>query len=81
MIGCSDGNNGGARAIAADPEPLLVEPSQVADEFGPHAVGHQRLVAIDANRDNRSIPYDVWYPVDAVDSADQPSNARRMLAL
>jgi hypothetical protein len=34
VIGCSDGNNGGTRAIAEDPEPLLVEPSQVADEFG-----------------------------------------------
>jgi predicted dienelactone hydrolase len=72
VMACSDGNGGGGTVLTQIVEPELVEPDQVADEFGPFAVGHQRLVAIDVNRDNRSLPYDVWYPVDADDAAEEP---------
>lgn len=34
------------------------------DEFGPFDVGHTSFVAVDPSRGARSIPVDVWYPVD-----------------
>ena len=34
------------------------------DSLGTFAVGHTSFVAVDADRGDRSIPIDVWYPVD-----------------
>lgn len=68
LIACSDGSD---RTLNEAPAPLL-EPAEVASEPGPLAVGHQRLEAIDVFRDNRQLPYDVWYPVDEGDAADEP---------
>lgn len=65
LSGCADGSDSAAVAP-------LVEPAEVAAEFGPFAVGHQRLEAIDVIRSNRQLPYDVWYPVDAVNVAPEP---------
>jgi predicted dienelactone hydrolase len=42
-------------AAAADP------PGSV----GPWGVGHRQLASVDASRSNRSLPLEVWYPVDA----------------
>jgi predicted dienelactone hydrolase len=67
LAGCSDGSDRSSHT-----PPPLVEPAEVAYEFGPWAVGHRRLEAIDVNRGNRVLPYDVWYPVDEVDAAAEP---------
>jgi len=42
------------------------------DELGPYAVGHTSFVVVDAARDDRELPVDVWYPVDAADAATEP---------
>ena len=68
LMACSDGSDGVADAMG----PPLSEPVEKADTFGSWAVGHQRLEAIDVNRGNRQLPYDVWYPVDAEDAMDEP---------
>jgi predicted dienelactone hydrolase len=34
------------------------------DELGAFAVGHSTFTAVDGDRDNRSLPVDIWYPVD-----------------
>ena len=68
LSGCSDGSDDGAIAMAL---PLL-EPEEKAATFGSWAVGHQRLEAIDVNRGNRQLPYDVWYPVDVADAVNEP---------
>jgi len=65
LLACSDGSD----STSSTP---LVEPAEVAAEFGPLAVGHQRLEAIDVYRDNRQLPYDVWYPVDQADATEEP---------
>lgn len=65
LLSCSDGGSGKSSAP-------LVEPAEIASEFGPFAVGHQRLEAIDVYRDNRQLPYDVWYPVDEADALQEP---------
>jgi predicted dienelactone hydrolase len=68
LMACSDGSDGMADAMG----PPLSEPVEKAYTFGSWAVGHQRLEAIDVNRGNRQLPYDVWYPVDAEDAMDEP---------
>ena len=68
VLACSDGSD---RDSSVGTQPL-VEPSEQAAVFGPHPVGHQRLEAIDVNRGNRQLPYDVWYPVDQADATDEP---------
>jgi predicted dienelactone hydrolase len=42
------------------------------DELGSYAVGHMMFTAVDAARDDRELPVDVWYPVDAADAATEP---------
>jgi predicted dienelactone hydrolase len=68
LSACSDGSDGNLSAAQAP----LTEPAEAAAEFGPFAVGHQHLEAIDVYRDNRTLPYDVWYPVDEADAAAEP---------
>jgi predicted dienelactone hydrolase len=68
LVACSDGSD----SIPSPDAAPLVEPAEAAAEFGPLAVGHQRLEAIDVYRDNRQLPYDVWYPVDQADAREEP---------
>lgn len=56
LSGCSDDSNSRHQAPR--------EPAQAASSLGPYSVGHQRTLLFDATRDNRSLPYDVWYPSD-----------------
>jgi predicted dienelactone hydrolase len=43
-------------------------PVDVPDELGPFAVGHAMFAAGDASRDGRTLPIEVWYPVEAEDT-------------
>ena len=43
-------------------------PFVVPDEFGPFAVGRVTLFLEDPARDDRPVPVDIWYPVDAEDA-------------
>lgn len=61
LTACSDGSD----RRPDTPEPMLVEPAQAAHDLGPYSVGHRRYELFDPDRDNRSLPYDVWYPGDA----------------
>lgn len=56
------GGSGGTRAPSFHPP----------DELGPHAVGHSMFMAVDAARDDRELPVDVWYPVDEIDALSEP---------
>lgn len=47
--------------------------SDVPDILGPWDVGHRALVAVDAARNDRSLPLDVWYPVDPADAFGSPA--------
>lgn len=42
------------------------------EAFGPWAVGHQSIEVVDASRDDRVLPLDIWYPVDPNAAADEP---------
>lgn len=42
------------------------------DELGSFAVGHTMFTVIDAERDDRELRVDVWYPVDETDATDGP---------
>jgi len=42
------------------------------DALGSYAVGHTTFTAVDAARDDRALPVDVWYPVDEADAATEP---------
>ncbi len=42
------------------------------DELGSFAVGHTLFTVVDADRDDRELRVDVWYPVDQSDSMDGP---------
>ncbi len=45
---------------------------EAPDALGSYAVGHTMFTAVDAARDDRELPVDVWYPVDAADAATEP---------
>ena len=61
LTACS-GDSDRARVVAEAP---LSEPAEPAEAFGPFAVGHMTGQEFDAARDNRSLPYDVWYPAQS----------------
>jgi predicted dienelactone hydrolase len=42
--------------------------SEPPGSYGAWAVGHRQLASVDASRDNRPLPLEVWYPVDAPDA-------------
>jgi predicted dienelactone hydrolase len=42
------------------------------DQLGPFDVGHTSLVATDAERGDRALPVDLWYPVDPGEGNDAP---------
>lgn len=47
-------------------------PVDAPDELGSFAVGHTMFTVVDAERDNRELRVDVWYPVDPADATDGP---------
>ena len=61
--GCSDGTDSTAETV------------DIPSLIGLFGVGHSTMMAIDASRDNRMIPVDVWYPVDPQDQQDEPRTA------
>lgn len=63
LVGCSDSSDRSSTAA-------LTEPSEPASALGPYAVGHQRAQLFDPDRDNRSLPYDVWYPGDVAPGSE-----------
>ena len=52
--------------VASPPDRDEAAPPDVdaPDSLGPFDVGHTSFEAVDAGRDGRAIPIDVWYPVD-----------------
>jgi predicted dienelactone hydrolase len=62
--------------LAFAPAPALAGPGggplAPPDELGPWAVGRTTFVVDDATR-GRTLPVDLWYPVDADDAAGPPS--------
>ena len=60
LTACSDSSDRSSNAQ----EQVLVEPAEAATQLGTFSVGHRRGGLFDAARDNRSLPYDVWYPSD-----------------
>ncbi len=50
------------------------------DALGPFAVGHESFTAIDSSRGDRSLPVDVWYPVDPGDEAGAPRTVYELAA-
>ncbi|WP_170287375.1 alpha/beta hydrolase family protein [Halioglobus maricola] len=50
----------------------LIEPTQTANSVGPFVVGHKRVDLFDPARENRSLPYDIWYPSDEPQTEDLP---------
>lgn len=50
------------------------------DQLGDFGVGHMSFTAVDANREDRSLLVDVWYPVDAEDTRDSPLTTYPLMA-
>lgn len=48
-------------------------PLHAPDEIGPFAVGRSSFTIVDAGRDGRELPVDVWYPVDPQDAGGEQS--------
>lgn len=68
LAACGDGSSDDAKADgdAATSDSVEESPPDVdpPDELGPFEVGHTFFDAVDADRGDRTIPVDVWYPVD-----------------
>ncbi|MDH3622321.1 MAG: hypothetical protein OES69_14360 [Myxococcales bacterium] len=47
-------------------------PVDAPDALGSYAVGHQTFSVFDAEREDRELAVDVWYPVDKTDAATEP---------
>jgi predicted dienelactone hydrolase len=60
--GGGSAGSGGSRAPAID----------APDALGAFAVGHTMFTGVDAARDDRELPVNVWYPVDEADAATEP---------
>ncbi len=68
LAGCTGGSAGNDEADS-DPgtgDSVAVSPPDVdpPDELGAFEVGHTSFIAVDVDRGDRSIPVDLWYPVD-----------------
>jgi predicted dienelactone hydrolase len=63
---------------AAAPGGRALGPLPAPDALGPFAVGHTSFDATDASRSGRTLPIDVWYPVDP-DDAVGPATAYPVL--
>jgi predicted dienelactone hydrolase len=74
--------------VAADPGDAAAstayQPSKVdfpPDGLGPFAVGHTSFEAVDAARNDRTLPVHVWYPVDPGDEHDVPLTTYPLLSI
>jgi predicted dienelactone hydrolase len=79
LIACSDSDRRSPIPAPEEEEIILVEPTESAALPGPYAVGHMTGEEFDVARDNRSLPYDVWYPSDATVSDDTSSTFYSLL--
>ncbi|MFN3217726.1 MAG: alpha/beta fold hydrolase [Acidimicrobiales bacterium] len=61
LLSRPDASVGNDEVDSAEVSPPDVDPP---DELGAFEVGHTSFVAVDADRGDRSIPVDIWYPVD-----------------
>ena len=68
LAGCGDSSSSNAETDSDADTQDTVEESlpdpDPPDELGAFEVGHTSFVAVDAERGDRSIPVDIWYPVD-----------------
>lgn len=62
----------GVLAACADTEP---EPIDDPDALGPYGVGHGAFVVVDAERGDRQLPTDLWYPASPDDVLDAPTTS------
>lgn len=55
-----------AAAVPSTDDSVVASRPEIAspDELGAFDVGHTSFIAVDADRGDRSLPVDVWYPVD-----------------
>jgi predicted dienelactone hydrolase len=55
-----------AAAVPSTDDSVVASRPDIAspDELGAFDVGHTSFIAVDADRGDRSLPVDVWYPVD-----------------
>lgn len=58
--------------VTALVSPVVASPPPPPDGYGPWAVGFQEVEVVDTARGDRTLPVDVWYPVDADDTAGVP---------
>lgn len=61
IYACGDGSSG-----------RQTVPTDAPDALGSYGVGHNKFIAIDEMRGNRSLPVEIWYPVDAEDWQPSP---------
>ena len=63
--GSESDDPGEAGAAGSEPGAGATDEAPPApDEIGPEAVGHESFMLIDAARDDRALPVDIWYPAD-----------------
>ena len=58
---------------SAPGSPAGNEPFYAPDDLGPFAVGRSTFTIVDADRGDRELPVDVWYPVDPEEATGAPS--------
>ncbi len=51
-------------------------PPPAPDAPGPRAVGHTTFEILDADRDDRPLPIEAWYPTDPEDAVGEPTVIR-----
>jgi predicted dienelactone hydrolase len=63
-----------AAAAATDPEaPPAPEPPASPEALGPFSVGHMLVDVVDSDREDRTLPTRIWYPVDPEDAGGTPT--------
>ena len=58
---------------SAGADPRFQGPAPPPGELGPWAVGRTTISVVDPTRFGRTLPVDVWYPVDPADAVGPPS--------
>ena len=72
LSACSDSDNDNEPRQIPEMEVTLTEPMESAASPGPYSAGHMTGQVFDAARDNRSLPYDVWYPAEEAPAEGTP---------
>lgn len=75
LAACGADSTTGAGAPSTSEQSPVQGPPEVPapDAPGPFEVGHTFFEALDPERDSRSVPVDVWYPVDPGTAGDAPT--------